>query len=98
MATRIHVVFYSMYGHVYRLAETVAEGAREVEGSEVALVWLIRSTPVSSHEPRRRQPLPRREPAAQPTARVAGWPFLKYPFLSFVFDAPTPRFDFLVGR
>jgi NAD(P)H dehydrogenase (quinone) len=37
MATRIQIVFYSMYGHIYRLAEAVAEGAREVEGSEVAL-------------------------------------------------------------
>lgn len=26
-----------MYGHVYRLAEAVAEGAREVEGAEVSL-------------------------------------------------------------
>lgn len=34
---KIQVVFYSMYGHVYRLAEAVAEGAREVEGAEVAL-------------------------------------------------------------
>lgn len=37
MATKIHVVFYSMYGHVYRLAEAVAGGAREVEGVEVSL-------------------------------------------------------------
>ncbi|MCX7598248.1 MAG: NAD(P)H:quinone oxidoreductase [Armatimonadetes bacterium] len=34
---KIAIVFYSMYGHVYRLAEAVAEGAREVEGSEVEL-------------------------------------------------------------
>jgi NAD(P)H dehydrogenase (quinone) len=34
---RVHVVFYSMYGHVYRLAEAVAAGAREVEGTEVSL-------------------------------------------------------------
>jgi NAD(P)H dehydrogenase (quinone) len=26
-----------MYGHIYRMAEAVAEGAREVEGAEVAL-------------------------------------------------------------
>lgn len=37
MATQIQVVFYSMYGHVYRMAEAVAEGAREVADTEVAL-------------------------------------------------------------
>jgi NAD(P)H dehydrogenase (quinone) len=37
MATRIQVVFYSMYGHVYRLAEAVAQGAREVQGAQVTL-------------------------------------------------------------
>jgi NAD(P)H dehydrogenase (quinone) len=31
------VVFYSMYGHIYRMAEAVAEGAREVSGAEVIL-------------------------------------------------------------
>lgn len=34
---KIFVVFYSMYGHIYRLAEAVAEGAREVQDSEVHL-------------------------------------------------------------
>jgi NAD(P)H dehydrogenase (quinone) len=34
---KIQVVFYSMYGHIYRMAEAVAEGGREVEGAEVAL-------------------------------------------------------------
>ncbi|MCX7962827.1 MAG: NAD(P)H:quinone oxidoreductase [Burkholderiales bacterium] len=37
MATKVQVVFYSMYGHVYRLAEAVAAGAREVPDVEVAL-------------------------------------------------------------
>lgn len=32
---KVLVVFYSMYGHVYKLAEAIAEGAREVEGAEV---------------------------------------------------------------
>jgi NAD(P)H dehydrogenase (quinone) len=34
---KVLVVFYSMYGHVYRLAEAVAEGAREVKGAEVEM-------------------------------------------------------------
>jgi NAD(P)H dehydrogenase (quinone) len=37
MTTRVQVVFYSMYGHIYRMAEAVAEGAREVAGVEVTL-------------------------------------------------------------
>ena len=34
---KILVVFYSMYGHIYRLAEAIAEGAREVKGVEVEM-------------------------------------------------------------
>src|SRR4030042_2086428 len=34
---KIQIVFYSMYGHVYKLAEAVAEGAREIAGAEAAL-------------------------------------------------------------
>jgi NAD(P)H dehydrogenase (quinone) len=37
MATKIQIVFYSMYGHVYRLAEAVAAGAKEVANTEVSL-------------------------------------------------------------
>ena len=37
MTVKVHVVFYSMYGHVYRMAEAVAAGAREVAGAEVML-------------------------------------------------------------
>jgi NAD(P)H dehydrogenase (quinone) len=37
MTVKVQVVFYSMYGHIYRMAEAVAEGARELEGAEVAL-------------------------------------------------------------
>jgi NAD(P)H dehydrogenase (quinone) len=35
--TKIQIVFYSMYGHVYRLAEAVAEGARQVPDTEVVV-------------------------------------------------------------
>lgn len=34
---KLLVVYYSMYGHVYRLAEAIAEGAREIDGAEVGL-------------------------------------------------------------
>ncbi len=34
---KVLVLFYSTYGHVYRMAQAVAEGAREVAGAEVVL-------------------------------------------------------------
>jgi NAD(P)H dehydrogenase (quinone) len=34
---KVKIVFYSMYGHIYRMAEAVAAGAREVDGAEVEL-------------------------------------------------------------
>ena len=37
MSIKVHVVFYSMYGHVYRMAEAVAEGIEQVPGAEVSL-------------------------------------------------------------
>jgi len=37
MSVRVQVIFYSMYGHVYQLAEAIAAGAREVSGADVAL-------------------------------------------------------------
>jgi len=34
----IYVVFYSEHGHIYRLAEAVAEGARSVDGASVKIL------------------------------------------------------------
>ncbi len=34
---KVLVVFYSMYGHIYRMAQAVAEGAKEVPGTDVTL-------------------------------------------------------------
>jgi NAD(P)H:quinone oxidoreductase type IV len=42
---KVQVVFYSMYGHIYRMAEAIAEGAREVEGAEVALYQVAELVP-----------------------------------------------------
>jgi len=41
------VLFYSTYGHVYKLAEAVAEGAREVEGNEVVIKRVPETLPTS---------------------------------------------------
>ena len=35
---KVHVIFYSTYGHVYRMAEAVVEGARSVAGADVSLL------------------------------------------------------------
>ena len=40
MTTKVQVVFYSMYGHIYKMAEEVAAGAREVKDTEVTL-WQV---------------------------------------------------------
>jgi len=34
---KVLVVFYSTYGHIYQMAEAIAEGARAVSGAEVVL-------------------------------------------------------------
>jgi NAD(P)H dehydrogenase (quinone) len=34
---KVLVVFYSMYGHIYKMAQAIAEGASEVPGAEVVL-------------------------------------------------------------
>jgi NAD(P)H:quinone oxidoreductase, type IV len=35
--TKVQVIFYSMYGHIYKMAEAIAAGVREVPGTEVSL-------------------------------------------------------------
>jgi NAD(P)H dehydrogenase (quinone) len=37
MAIKVQVIFYSMYGHVYKMAQAVVEGAKQVPGTEVSL-------------------------------------------------------------
>ncbi|PXF56787.1 MAG: hypothetical protein C4B59_16350 [Candidatus Methanogaster sp.] len=34
---KVLIVYYSMYGHIHRMAEAVAEGASEVDGAEVVM-------------------------------------------------------------
>jgi NAD(P)H:quinone oxidoreductase type IV len=42
---KVKIVFYSMYGHIYKMAEAVAEGAREVKGAEVRLLQVPELVP-----------------------------------------------------
>ena len=37
MAVNVQIIFYSLYGHIHRMAEAVAEGARQVPGANVQL-------------------------------------------------------------
>lgn len=45
MAVKVQVIFYSTYGHVYRLAEAVADGARGVAGTEVEVLRVAETLP-----------------------------------------------------
>ena len=45
MSTKVQVIFYSTYGHVYHLAEAVAEGVRAVAGTEVQLLQVAETLP-----------------------------------------------------
>jgi len=47
MNTKIKIIFHSLYGHVYHLAEAVAEGARSVPGTEVELLQVAETLPDS---------------------------------------------------
>jgi len=42
---KVQVIFYSMYGHIYRMAEAVSNGAREVQGAEVELLQVPELVP-----------------------------------------------------
>ena len=44
---KVLVVYYSMYGHIYRLAQAAAEGAKSVEGVEVDIRRVPETLPQS---------------------------------------------------
>lgn len=45
MSVRAKIIFYSMYGHIFKMAEAVAAGAREVSGAEVELLQVAETLP-----------------------------------------------------
>jgi NAD(P)H dehydrogenase (quinone) len=45
MKTKIQVVFYSMYGHIHRMAEEIAAGASEIANTEVQLLQVEELVP-----------------------------------------------------
>lgn len=42
---KLNIIFYSMYGHIYKMAEAVAEGAKEVKGADVLLYQVPETLP-----------------------------------------------------
>ena len=50
MPTKIQVIFYSMYGHIFKMAEAVAAGAREVDGAQVDIYQVAELVPESTLE------------------------------------------------
>jgi NAD(P)H dehydrogenase (quinone) len=47
MSIKIKIIFHSIYGHVYKLAEAIAEGARSVPGTEVEILQVAETLPDS---------------------------------------------------
>ena len=45
MPTKIYVVFYSMYGHIYKMAQAVEAGAKSVPNTEVSLFQVKETLP-----------------------------------------------------
>ncbi len=50
MSVKVQIIFYSMYGHIYRMAEAVAEGARQVKGAEVGVFQVPELVPAEALE------------------------------------------------
>ena len=42
---KVQVIFYSMYGHLWKMAEAVAEGARQVPGAQVEVYQVAETLP-----------------------------------------------------
>jgi NAD(P)H dehydrogenase (quinone) len=80
---RIQIIFYSMFGHVYRLAEAVAEGARNVQNAEVTLHQVQELVPedrlkasgaLEARQAFSHVPLARQDHLAQADALIFGTP------------------------
>jgi len=83
MKTTVQIVFYSMYGHIHRMAEAVAEGVREVEGAEAKLLQVPELVPDevleqagarAAREAFRDVPVARPDDLAEPDALIFGTP------------------------
>ena len=86
------VVFYSMYGHVYKMAEAIAEGVKEVPGTEVALRRVPETLP---------QEVLQKMGAVEPQKTLAHVPVCTVPELAeadaILFGTPT-RYGNMCGQ
>ena len=86
------VLYYSMYGHIHRLAEAVAEGVREVAGAEAILKRVPETLPAAVLE---------RMGAIDPQKALAHVPIATVDELSsydaIIFGTPT-RFGNMCGQ
>ena len=89
---KVLVVYYSMYGHLHRMAEAVAEGVREVDGAEAVL----RRVPETLAEP-----VLRAMGAEEAQKAMAGVPVCEVAELAgadaVIFGTPT-RFGNMCGQ
>jgi len=84
MATKVQVIFYSMYGHVHQMAEAVAAGSREITGVEVELFQVPELVPADALEKSGARAV-RATFAHIPTARVEHLPEAD----AIIFGTPT---------
>ncbi len=86
------VVFYSMYGHIYKMAEAVAEGVKEVKGAEVELRRVPETLPTEVLQ---------KMGAVEPQKAFAHVPICKVEELekadAIIFGSPT-RFGNMCGQ
>ena len=84
MATKVQIVFYSSHGHVHKMAEAVASGAREVDDVEVTLLQVPELVPDDALE---------KSGAKAARAQFANVPFAKVDDLvqadAIIFGTPT---------
>ncbi len=45
MSIKVQVIFYSMYGHVYKMAQAIVEGVKQVPGAEVSISQVAELVP-----------------------------------------------------
>jgi NAD(P)H dehydrogenase (quinone) len=88
----LQIIFYSMYGHIYQMAEAVAKGAREIQDVEVSLFQVPELVPEEILE---------RSGARQARAAFAHIPVARVEQLpdadAIIFGTPT-RFGNMCGQ
>ena len=92
MIMNVLVVYYSLYGHIHRMAEAVAEGAREVRGANVTIRRVPETLP---------QEVLQKMQAVEAQQRMAALPICQVEELAqadaIVFGTPT-RFGNMCGQ